>query len=77
MGSAIITAIKSGLGLMSDICKEFLSGFTTLFWVAPTESGGTGSLTVLGEYALVFLGIAITFSVVKLCLNLIRTNTGI
>lgn len=77
MGSAIIEAIKSGLGLMGDICKEFLNGFTALFWTAPTESAGTGSLTILGEYAMIFLGIAITFSVVKLCLNLIRSNTGI
>lgn len=77
MGSAIIAAIKSGLGLMSDICKEFLNGFTALFWVAPTETGGTGSLTIFGEYAMIFLGIAITFAVVKLCLNLVRTNTGV
>lgn len=74
MGTAIIEAIQSGLGLMSDICKELLNGFTTLFWNA---SEGGGSLTSLGMFALVFLGISITFAVVKLSLNLIRSNTGL
>lgn len=74
MGAAIIEAIQSGLGLMSDICKELLSGFTTLFWNA---SDGSGSLTTLGMFSLIFLGISITFAVVKLALNLIRSNTGL
>ena len=76
MGSAIIDAIKSGLGLMSDITKELLNGFTNLFWV---EGAGdtAGRLTVLGTFALVFLGITITFAVVRLALNLIRSNTGL
>ena len=74
MGDAIITAIKSGLGLMTEICNQLLTGFTTLFWNA-SESGG--SLTTLGMFSLVFLGISITFAVVKLALNLIRNNTGI
>lgn len=77
MGSAILDAIKSGLGLMADICKELLTGFTTLFWNAPSGSETSGSLTVLGEFALVFLGISISFAVVKLAMNLIRNNTGI
>ena len=77
MGSAILDAIKSGLGLIGDVTKEFLNGFTNLFWVAPTTDGGTGSLTVLGQFSLIFLGISMTFAIVKLCLNLIRNNTGI
>ena len=32
MGSAIIDAIKTGLGLITDIAKELLTAFTTLFW---------------------------------------------
>ena len=77
MGNAILEAIRTGLGLISDIAKQLLSGFTTLFWEAPTTEGGTGQLTILGNFALIFLGIAISFAVVKLALNLIRTNTGI
>lgn len=77
MGQAILDAIKTGLGLISDIAKELLTGFTTLFWEAPTTEGGTGQLTVFGNFALIFLGIAISFAVVKLALNLIRANTGI
>ena len=76
MGTAIINAIKSGLGLMSDLCSEFLSGFTALFWDA-TANSNAGALTVLGEFALVMLGISITFAIVSLVLNLIRGNTGI
>ena len=76
MGNAILEAIRTGLGLMQDIANELLSGFSTLFWVPGTE-GNAGSLTVLGNFALIFLGISITFAVVKLALNLIRNNTGI
>ena len=76
MGAAIIEAIKSGLGLISDIAKELLSAFTTLFWT-PGADNAAGSLTVLGNFALIFLGISITFAVVRLALNLIRNNTGL
>lgn len=71
MGSAIITAITSGLGLIGELASEFLTGFSTLFWDSTNSA-----LTDFGTFALVFLGVAITMSVVKLCLNLIRGNTG-
>ena len=77
MGAAIIDAIKSGLGLITDIAKELLSAFTTLFWTPGEGASSTGSLTVLGNFALIFLGISITFAVVRLALNLIRNNTGL
>lgn len=76
MGSAIIDAIKSGLGLMGDLASEFLEGFTTLFWDA-TANSGAGALTVFGTYSLVMLGIAITFAVVSLVFNVLRSNTGV
>lgn len=76
MGEAILNAIKSGLGLMSDLAGEFLEGFTTLFWDA-TANSGAGALTVFGTYSLVMLGIAITFSVVALVFNVLRSNTGV
>lgn len=75
MGAAIINAIKSGLGLIEDLASEFLSGFSTLFWDA-TANQGAGALTTVGTFMLVFLGIAITMSIIKLCLNLLRANTG-
>lgn len=74
MGAAIIDAIKSGLGLIADLAKEFLDGFTALFWDA--NAGSTGALTTFGTFALVMLGVGVTFAVVKLVLNLIRGNTG-
>lgn len=70
MGQAIIDAITGGLGLMSEITEQLLNGFSTLFW------DGT-ALTTLGMFALIFLGISITFGVVKLALNLIRGKTGL
>lgn len=76
MGSAIIQAIKDGLGLIADLAGEFLSGFTTLFWDA-TANSGSGALTTFGTYSLVFLGVAITMAVIKLCLNILRSNTGV
>lgn len=76
MGTAIIDAIKSGLGLMSDLASEFLTGFTTLFWDA-TANSGAGALTVFGNYSLIMLGIAITFSVIALVFNVLRSNTGV
>lgn len=75
MGSAIISAITSGLGLISDLASEFLSGFTALFW-DPTANTGAGALTVFGTFALVMLGIGVSFAIIKLCLNLVRSNTG-
>lgn len=75
MGAAIIDAIKSGLGLIGDLASEFLEGFTTLFWDA-TANSGAGALTTFGTYALVMLGIAVTFAVISLVLNIFRGSTG-
>lgn len=76
MGAAIIDAIKSGLGLIGDLATEFLNGFSTLFWDA-TANQGAGALSTFGIYSLVMLGIAITFSVVRLVFNVLRSNTGV
>lgn len=76
MGAAIIDAIKSGLGLIGDLASEFMTGFGTLFWDT-TANSGSGALTSFGTYSLVFLGIAITMSVIKLCFNVLRSNTGV
>lgn len=75
MGSAIIQAIKDGLGLIGDLASEFLEGFTALFWDASANSNA-GGLTTFGTFALVMLGISVTFAVIKLVLNVIRGNTG-
>lgn len=76
MGAAIIDAIGSGLGLIGDLAKEFLDGFTALFWDA-TAGSGAGALTVFGNFSLIMLGVSVSFAVVKLVLNLVRSNTGI
>lgn len=76
MGSAIIEAITSGLGLISDLAEEFLSGFQTLVWVAPTGTETVGHLTEFGVFAFVMLGVSVSFAIIKLVLNLVRGNTG-
>lgn len=76
MGAAILDAIRSALSLVSDLASNFLTGFTTLFWDA-TANSGAGALTTLGTFALIFLGIAITFGMIRLAMNLIGKNTGI
>ena len=74
-GAEIIDGITAGLGLMSPIANEFLTGFSTIFWDS-TANSGAGGLTTFGNFALIFMGVSITFAVVKLALNLIRGKTG-
>lgn len=76
MGTQIIEAITSGLGLITDLASEFLSGFTTLVWVPPTGTETAGHLTPVAIFAFVMLGISVSFAVIKLVLNLIRGNSG-
>lgn len=75
MGAAIIEAIESGLGLISELASQFLSGFTALFWDA-TANQGAGGLTTFGNFSLVLVGISITMGCISLCLNMITRNTG-
>lgn len=75
MGTQIIDAIKSGLGLIEDLAKEFLTGFKTLIWDA-TANQGAGELTEVGKFAFVMLGVSISFAVIKLVFRLLRGNTG-
>lgn len=70
-GDSVIGSITSGLGLMDDITKQFGSGFGALIWDSTKNQ-----LTIFGNFALIFLGVSITFSIVKLCLSLIRSKTG-
>lgn len=71
-GTSITDAITSGLGLMGDITTNFKNGFSSLIW-----NSEKNSLTTFGNFALIFLGVSITFAIVKLCLNLIRSKTGV
>lgn len=75
MGTAIINAIKSGLGLIGDLATEFLNGFSTLFWDS-TANSGSGGLTDFGTFSLVMLGVSVTFAVITLVMRVIRGNTG-
>lgn len=69
IGESIIGSIASGLGIIPNIAGEFLAGFSKLLW-------NNNQLTDFAIYSLVFLGIAITFAIVKLVLMIVRNNTG-
>lgn len=69
MGEQIVDGIESGLGMIGTLASEFLAGFGALFYV-------NNQLTPFAIFSLVFLGIAITFAIIKLCLNVVRSNTG-
>lgn len=76
MGAQIIQAITSGLGIIEELASEFLNGFQTLVW-DPTANQGAGTLTSVGVFAFVMLGVSVSFAVIKLVLNLLRGNTGV
>lgn len=76
MGTAIVEAIQSAFSLLATLAQNFLTAFTTLFWDT-TANSGAGALTIFGQWSLIMLGVAIIFSVLMLCLNLIRSNTGV
>ena len=68
----ITTDIKSGLTLIRNLATAFLAGFTGIFWNTTTSS-----LTVFGSFALIMLSVAIVFAIIKLVLNIARSNTGV
>lgn len=74
MGSAIVSAITSGLALVGDLATNFLTGFKALFIDSSVE--GTTKLTAFGEYAFVMLGISIVFGMIGLACKLVTKNTG-
>lgn len=75
MGTEIVNAIKSGLGMIGELCNQFLTGFSTLFWDS-TANSGAGALTPFANFALIFLGISITLGCVSLVLHTISGKTG-
>lgn len=68
-GGQIITSIASGLGLIGNLVNEFSNGFKAIFW--------TGSeITSFGTFALIMLGVSVSFAVIKLILYIIRNKSG-
>lgn len=68
-GGQIITSIASGLGLIGNLVNEFSNGFQAIFWTG-TE------ITSFGTFALIMLGVSISFAVIKLILYIIRNKSG-
>lgn len=71
MGEQIIDTITSGLGLIGDLAQEFLTGFSKILWDAEHTK-----LTDFALFSLIMLGVTVSFAVIKLVLNIVRSNTG-
>lgn len=69
LGQNIVNNVKGGLGLIGNIATEFLAGFTALVW-------NNGQLTIFALFSLILLGVSVSFAIVKLVLNIVRSNTG-
>lgn len=71
MGSAIISAITEGLGLVGTLGTAINTGFTNMFVGATT-----GQLTNVGTFAFILLGLGISVSLIKLCFSWITGRHG-
>lgn len=71
MGTAIISAISDGLGIITNLGSALNSGFNAIF--LPTS--GTG-LSNVGIFAFVLLGLGISVGIVKKCFNWITGRHG-
>lgn len=72
MGSAIIDAIASGLGIITNLGNALNSGFNAIFLTA----GENPALTNVGVFAFVLLGLGISVGIVKKCFNWITGRHG-
>lgn len=69
MAEAIISAINSGLGIVTNLGAALSSGFNSVF------VNGTG-LTNVGTFAFILLGLGISVGIVKKCFNWITGRHG-
>lgn len=72
---AFVTAIIEVLGTIfteyvPDLASAVVEMFSGLFWVAGTE--GAGSLTILGQAFIAFIGIALVSSIFHIVYRIFR-----
>lgn len=66
MAGTVLESILSVFSALGEWFAEFVPTLYSLFWTAPTTSGGTGELTFLGVLAVAGLAISVVFLVVGL-----------
>lgn len=69
MADAIIAAITSGLGVITNLGSALSTGFNSVF------VNGAG-LTNVGTFAFILLGLGISVGIVKKCFNWITGRHG-
>lgn len=69
MAAAIISAISSGLGIITDLGTALSTGFNAIM------VSGSG-LTNVGTFAFILLGLGISVGIVKKCFNWITGRHG-
>lgn len=73
IGTAIVSALTSGLTLIPTVASSIIEGFTGLFF---TGSGENQTLSAFAIVMLVFGGVALAFGISRLVMNLIRSKVG-
>lgn len=69
MAEAIVAAITSGLGVITNLGSALSTGFNSVF------VSGAG-LTNVGTFAFILLGLGISVGIVKKCFNWITGRHG-
>lgn len=73
MGSIIVSAIESGLGLIQSLAQAMNNGFNALF---VDSTGSTTALTNVGQFAFILLGLGIAVGLAKLLFHWITGRHG-
>lgn len=70
--SPIFSTIAEVIEKFADCIKDVFTNVVGLFYTAPTSSGGTGSLTVLGVLLLIAVGTGLVMWAFRTIRGLVR-----
>lgn len=68
----IFSVIAETIEKFADCIKDVFSNVVSLFYTAPTTSGGTGSMTVLGVLLLIAVGTGLVMWAFRTIRGLVR-----
>ena len=72
----IFNTIQSAVTSFITTLISAVNGIVTLFWTAPTETGGTGELTFLGTIMLIGAGVGLVYWAFYFIRNVILGSTS-
>lgn len=78
LGSTIISTLSSGLSMIPTLAGGVKDGIVHFFTDGTTVDGvyTASGLSVAGQIALTFGGIALAFGICKLCYHVFRSKMG-